>query len=379
MKTFKFLAVAMATAAVLTACDRNPVNPDPDIKSTVPEVAATEGAYTVVWNAVDYAECNDLVFAGNYNGYSTEVANMVKFEKIDGYTNWYKAVITPAEAIEQLEGKPCALASDGSFPTSWDHQWIGSEEKPCEVVKGEVEFQVEYNTETKMIVKEIGSVVYVRSYQFKVDPCVVEPEYDITFNLTVAQAMSDTDKVYVVGDFVENGWTVDAYEMTRTDATHFTATVKAKIGREYKYVANASWDYEMVVAAPAEGKDCSEKSGNLAIADVTMNDNIYGFNGITATICKEESQEGVMYIKCEAEGWTWKEMTKDAEKEIYTFSTTLQEGLSNVGANINNIADDTDAKWFPLETGELVAGDKVVYTYDATVEVPTLVIAKAAE
>lgn len=379
MKNFKFLAVAMATAAVLTACDRNPVNPDPDIKSTVPEVAATEGAYTVVWNAVDYAECNDLVFAGNYNGYSTEVANMVKFEKIDGYTNWYKAVITPAEAIEQLEGKPCALASDGSFPTSWDHQWIGSEEKPCEVVKGEVEFQVEYSTETKMIVKEIGSVVYVRSYQFKVDPCVVEPEYDITFNLTVAQAMSDTDKVYVVGDFVEKGWTVDAYEMTRTDATHFTATVKAKIGREYKYVANASWDYEMVVAAPAEGKDCSEKSGNLAIADVTMNDNIYGFNGITATICKEESQEGVMYIKCEAEGWTWKEMTKDAEKEIYTFSTTLQEGLSNVGANINNIADDTDAKWFPLETGELVAGDKVVYTYDATVEVPTLVIAKAAE
>lgn len=378
MKNFKFLAVALATVAMFTACEKTPVE-NPDIKSTVPEVAATEGAYTVVWNAVDYSECNGLVFAGNYNNYDTDAANMVKFEKIEGYTNWYKAVITPTETIEQLEGKPCALASDGSFPTSWDHQWIGSEEKPCEVVKGEVEFQVEYSTETKMIVKEIGSVVYVRSYQFKVDPCVVEPEYDITFNLTVAQAMSDTDKVYVVGDFVENGWTVDAYEMTRTDATHFTATVKAKIGREYKYVANASWDYEMVVAAPAEGENCSPKSGNLTISDVTINDNVYGFSGINATICKEEAVEGVMYIKCEAEGWTWKEMTKDAEKEIYTFSTTLQEGFTNVGANINNIADDKDAQWFPLEAGEFAAGDKVVYTYDATVETPTLVIAKAAE
>ena len=382
MKTNKFMAFALATLTVLTACGPKEPTPDPNIKSKLPEVAATEGAYTVVWNAVDYAECNDLVFAGNYNNYKTEdVANMVKFEKIEGYTNWYKAVITPSEAnpIEQLEGKPCALAADGTFPSGWDHQWIGSKEKPCEILKGEVDFEVEYETETKMIVKQIGSVVYVRSYQFKVDPCIEEPEYDITFNLTVAQAMPDTAKVYVVGDFVENGWVLDAYEMTRVDDTHFTATVKAKIGRGYKYAANASWDYEMVPNAPEEGKDCSEKlKGNLTIADVTMNDDVYGFNNINATICKEEAQEGVMYIRCAAEEWSWKEMTKDAEKEIYTFSTTLTD-ISNVGANINSIAGDTGAAWFPLEAGELAVGDKVVYTYDATLETPTLVIAKSAE
>ena len=71
-------------------------------------------------------------------------------------------------------------------------------------------------------------------------------------------------------------------------------------------------------------------------------------------------------------------MTKDAEKEIYTFSTTLTD-ISNVGANINSIAGDTGAAWFPLEAGELAVGDKVVYTYDATLETPTLVIAKSAE
>ena len=74
-----------------------------------------------------------------------------------GYTNWYKAVITPTEAIEQLEGKPCALAADGTFPISWDHQWIGSEEKPCEILKGDAELLIEYANETKLIVRQIGN------------------------------------------------------------------------------------------------------------------------------------------------------------------------------------------------------------------------------
>ncbi len=383
MKTLKvFMGAFLVGAVIFAGCkkDENKEANTPDIKSTVPEVAATEGAYTVVWNAVDYSDCNGLVFAGNYNGWSTEVEGMAKFEKIEGYTNWYKAVIVPTSEITKLEGKPCALASDGTFPSGWDHQWIGSEEKPCEVVKGEATFEVEYSTETKMIVPTIGGVVYVRSYQFKVDPCVEEQEYEIAFNLTLGQELADDVKVYVIGDFVENGWTLDAYEMTRVNNTTFKIDgIKAKIGREYKYAANASWNHEMVVNAPSEGDTCSAKSAGLKIADVTMNDILFGFDSINALICKEEAVEGVMYIKCEAEGWTWKEMTKDAEKEIYTFSTTLQENVTNVGANINNIADDTDAQWFPLETGNLAAGDKVVYTYDATVETPTLVIAKAVE
>ena len=299
MKVNKLMSVVVVAAAmVFAACNPKGNGNEIEIQSTVPEVAATEGAYTVVWNAVNYSECNGLVFAGNYNDWNIEPANMVAFEKIDGYDNWYKAVITPTATIEQLEGKPCALAADGSFPSDWKHQWIGSAEKPCEVVKGEVEFAVEYDTETKMIVKQAGTVVYVRSYQFKVDPCEVIPEYDVTFNLAVAQAVPADAKVYVVGAFVENSWSLDAYEMTRTDDTHFTATVKATIGCDYKYTANASWDNEMVPAAPAEGKDCSDKlEGNLSVADVTVNDNIYGFNGINATICKDEDPQPEQPVK----------------------------------------------------------------------------------
>lgn len=384
MKNLKFFALAaLATVAVMAGCKKDKEKEvTPDIKSSVPEVEATEGAYTVVWNAVDYAECNGLVFAGNYNGWSTDVEQMAKFEKIEGYTNWYKAVIVPTVDEPQLEGKPCALAGDGTFPSSWDHQWIGSEEKPCELVKGEASFEVEYSTETKMIVPTIGGVVYVRSYQFKVDPCVEEQVYDVTFNLSVEQEVDEAVKVYVVGDFVENGWTLDAYEMTRVDNKTFKIEgVKAKIGREYKYTANATWDNEMVIAAPSEGDTCSAKlEGNWKIADVTVNDKIYGFNGINGKLCKEEKPEavaGVMYIKCAAEEWNWKQMTKAEDKEVYTFTTTLLEGFTTVGANINTAAVDAGSDWYPLETGDLVAGDKVLYTYDATVDPATLTIAKA--
>ncbi len=388
MKNLKFMAVAMATALVFVACNNNNENQggnEPSIKSNVPEVAATEGAYTVVWNAVDYSECNGLVFAGNYNDWSTDPSNMAVFEKIDGYTNWYKAVITPAAEITQLEGKPCALAADGTFPSSWNYQWTGSEEHPCEVLKGEVSFIVEYSTETKMIVPQIGTVVYVRSYGFKEDPCVVNPVYDVTFNLTVQYALHDSVTVYVVGDFAEKSWTLDAYPMERVDATHFKTTVKSAIGKEYKYTAQAqwgSWDFEMVPAAPEEGKDCSEKlEGNLKVADVTVNDVVYGFAGINATICKAEAVAGVLYIKCDAEGWTWKQMTKAEDKEVYTFETTLLESsLKTIGANINTVADDNGASWFALEDVDkttFAAGDKVIYTYDATVDPATLTIAKA--
>ena len=257
----------------------------------LPQVAPTQGKYTIVWNAVGYTECNDLVFAGNYNNYNiTNVAAMAKFEKIAGYTNWYKAVITPTETIKQLEGKPCALASDGTFPTQWDYQWIGTEEKPCEVIMGDVEFLEDYTDETRMIVKKIGSVVYVRSYSFKRDPCVVEPVYDVTFNLTTAQTMPADANIYVVGDFKENAWEPDAYPMTRIDNTHFTATIKSKMGREYKYVVNGSWNYEMM-DFPEEGNTCSYVPANMTISSQTMTDYVYGFRNINATYCGDNGSD----------------------------------------------------------------------------------------
>ena len=314
----------------------------------LPQVAPTPGKYTIVWNAVDYSECNDLVFAGNYNNYNiTDVAAMAKFEKIAGYTNWYKAVITPTEPIDQLEGKPCALAADGTFPTSWDHQWIGSEEKPCKILKGDAELLIEYSTETKLIVKQIGSVVYVRSYQFKVDPCIVEPVYDVTFNLTTAQAMPANAAVHVVGDFKENAWTADAYPMKRIDNTHFTATIKSKMGREYKYVANGSWEYEMM-DFPAGDRNCSETVGNLQITDVTMTDYVYGFLNINATYCERE----VTDITITPASYTFAE-GDDPIRLSYTLTPIYAEATIEWASSNENVATvDNQGNVTPLNIGE---------------------------
>lgn len=382
MKAIKFFTVALATVAMI-ACNPEPGPVEPPIKSTVPEVEATEGAFTIVWNAVDYSECNGLVFAGNYNNYNTDAENMAAFENIEGYTNWYKVVI-PVGELTQLEGKPCALASDGTFPANWDHQWIGTDEKPCELLQGPGEFQVEYSTETKLIVAEAGAVTFVKSYGFKVDPCIEEEVYNITFNVTLTQALEEEHDVYVVGDFVRAAWTPAAYKMTRVDATHYTTTVDAKIGREYKYVADAEkmitgedgtevaagWYYDMA-AAPAEGKDCSTKCANSTISDVTVNDEVYGFLHLNAEECAPEIVEGEMWIKCAGNSWTATLMTQ-VDDNTYTYATTIADA-GNIGANVGPSADDLD--WYPLTNdGEYAVNDAVVYTF--TVNPAELTIAK---
>lgn len=305
MKKFFLAAMAIATIAMV-GCKPKPTDEpkEPEIKKTVPDVAATEGAVTIVWNAVDFSECSELVFAGSYNDYGLDPASMAKFEKIEGYTNWYKAVITPKEGADPvLEGKPCALAMDGTFPSSWNHQWIGTEEHPCELISGDAEFATEYEVETKIIVKNNSSVIFVRSYSFKENPCEKAETYTINFTLNVGADVPEDAIVAVVGDFPV-GWNVtkgEAYEMTRLSARQFTATIEGvALGKGYKYAVlndNNDWANELYPTAPAVGDTCVAKlAGNLTISDVDVVDNIAGFMGINTDLpfCEEEKPEPVV-------------------------------------------------------------------------------------
>ena len=274
---------------ICDVCGENPCVCDTTTteKSEIPEVAATEGAVTVVWNAVGFVPCmegSQLVFAGSYNGYNTNPADMVKFQAIEGYEGWWKAVITPADPAAEpaLEGKPCALYLDGTFPSSWDHQWLNVDAGACEILDGEAELQVEYNVESKLIVAKNSSVVYVRSYGFKTDPCLEPEKYTVTLTAS-APALPEGTTVYAVGAF--NSWTTDATPMTLANGV-WTATIENVVmGAEYKYVANASWDNEELLEA-AEGAVCAEGlSGNRKINDVEVVDAIGNFKDITIMKC----------------------------------------------------------------------------------------------
>ena len=272
---------------VCPECGQNPCV-CPNQKPEIPEVAATDGAVTVVWNAVGFVPCmeegNQLVFAGDYNGYNTDPAQMAKFEAIEGYEGWWKAVITPADAslTPVLAGKPCALYLDGTFPSSWDHQWLNVEAGACEVIDGPATLEVEYEVESKLLVESNSSVVYVRSYGFKTDPCLEPEKYTVTLTAS-APALPEGTTVYAVGAF--NSWTTDATPMTLANGV-WTATIENVVmGAEYKYVANASWDNEELLEA-AEGAVCAEGlSGNRKINDVEVVDAIGNFKDITIMKC----------------------------------------------------------------------------------------------
>ncbi|MBQ9144797.1 MAG: hypothetical protein IJX60_07640, partial [Paludibacteraceae bacterium] len=115
MKKFFFAALAVAAVA-LVGCEPKPVDPiDPEPGDTTVVVAAPTAA-----DLADFEEegnfvacvhfagavCNDIVFAGSYNGWATDPASMVKFEALEGFDGWYVAVVpvTVVDGVEANDG-----------------------------------------------------------------------------------------------------------------------------------------------------------------------------------------------------------------------------------------------------------------------------------
>lgn len=311
MKMMKKWAAFLFMAAAVVACnpkggeevdpnnEDEPVNPnenegegeDPKPADGMPVVEAVDGAVVVVWNNLADV-CSDLVFAGDYNNYSTNAAEMVHFEAIEGYDGWYKAVVTPADpsADPILQGKPCACAKDGSFPSSWDHQWIGTDEQPLEILKGEGELEAEYGAEMKLKVAAATKVIYVRSYAYKANPCVEVPTYTVKFHMTTTVAVPAEATVNIVGAM--QGWNIaEAPAMTRIDDNNFEISLDGvKMDDEYKYVVNNSWDNDQMLA-PEEGADCSNAAGNFKVDFEEMENEVYGFLNFGATRCEAPAAE----------------------------------------------------------------------------------------
>lgn len=304
MKKFLYAALAVATMAFVGCKPTN--TPDPDKPGTgndtvpvtppagdQPVVDATEGAVTIVWNTVDFTPCvdNQLVFAGDYNNYNIKPDSMAHFQAIEGYDGWYKVVITPADPAAEvvLQGKPCALYLDGTFPSSWDHQWLDvDEDHKCTILDGPATIEMEYNVESKLLVSANSSVVYVRSYGFKTDPCKAPETYSVSFKVTVPEGLGDA-VVYAVGKF--NSWTADATPLTKNADGTWGAVVEGVVMKdEYKFVCNGSWDFEEL-AAIEEGKDCAEPVGNRVIDDVEIVATVANFRGITAERCEAAPAE----------------------------------------------------------------------------------------
>jgi len=296
MKSLKYFFGALLIGAIaFSACNKDPKpepDPDPDITGDLPEVAAVPGKIVLVLNCVEDAQvCHDLVFAGDYNGWKITPADMVKFVPIADFDGWYKAEITPTATPEDpnvaLRGKPNQLASDGSFPSSWDYQWFaqmkdGAVANECEIIQGDASLYDEYNGEKGLSVNVGANVVYIRAYAWKKNPCIPAEKYTITFNATVPDGLGSDDVVYIVGGM--NDWTVDANPMTKSGNTWSITLNDIEFDTEYKYVVNGSWTFEELRAAES-GADCATQTTNRKVNDRTMTDIVENFRLITIDRC----------------------------------------------------------------------------------------------
>jgi len=336
----KILGALLICAVAFSACNKDepePPPPPPPPAGDMPEVAPVAGKIVIVLNTANEADvCNGLVFAGNYNDWNTDPAQMAHFVAIEGFEGWYKAEITPAEPGGGVSGKPNQLDGDGNFPSSWDYQWFAQMDgetvvNQCEIIEGDAVLYDEYAGEKGLEIAAGADVVYIRAHAWKKNPCIPAVTYTITFNVTVPDELESSDVVYIVGGL--NGWTVDASPMTKSGNIWTITLDEIEFGTEYKYVLNASWDYEELKAV-AEGEFCADPVANRKVNDRTMDDVVENFRGITAERC------GNIIIKIRDVGSAW--------ENIYIYSWGETPNFEPFGSWPGELLELEDG-WYTFE------------------------------
>ncbi|MBR5444270.1 MAG: hypothetical protein IKV22_07790 [Paludibacteraceae bacterium] len=205
--------------------------------------------------------CNDVVFAGSYNGWNTTPAEMAKFAPLEGFEGWYYVAVT--DASEEIQGKPVQLKKDGSF--SWDFQ--GGDAAAYTVHAGTVNIVPGYAGECDLKGYSTDEPVIMTCAYFKEhnSPCVAEVYHDYTIRLN-APFCAGADGTYydpvIVGDF--NGWDATG-QAGEIDAETFEYIFKINDseGHAFKFVAAGyGWDNEIQLPElDAEGNQVLDENG----------------------------------------------------------------------------------------------------------------------
>ena len=280
MKKYVVMAAVAAMVSVFSACDKDKDDGGivvPEIERDYPALEAVDGSFVI---AVQFEGeiCNDIVFAGSYNDWSENPDDMLRMEPIDEWDGWYQ-VIVPMDG-DTLQGKPVQLTNAGEF----DWQYQTGDSASWTVKTGAVTIAAGYSGESDLTFTDKSAPVCLVSSQWKngASPCNVQ-EGTITFTATAPDGLLDEDVIYVVGDF--NGWSVDGTPMTKVSDNTWTAETTGVVSGGYKYVLNASWDYEEL-AAIAEGADCANAISNRTLSSATVEDTIENFRNRTVDRCE---------------------------------------------------------------------------------------------
>lgn len=185
--------------------------------------------------------CNDIVFAGSYNGWNTgDPASMAKFSLLEGFEGWYYVAVT--DTCANIEGKPVQLKKDGSF--SWDYQTGDADS--WQLVAGNVNIEAGYEGESNLKGYSTAEPVILISKYFKKhnSPCVAEVYHDYTIRLT-APFCAGADGTYydaaIIGSF--NGWSEGVAGEIDEATLDYIFKINDKEGGEFKFRALGDTDW----------------------------------------------------------------------------------------------------------------------------------------
>ena len=192
--------------------------------------------------------CNDIVFAGSYNGWDTYPENMVHFTPLEDFDGWYVAVIPVTvneEGVEANDGKPAQLANDGSF--SWDYQT--GDVNSWELISGSVDITAGYSDESDLKYWSSAEPVILKSLYFKNhnSPChVVSHEY--TVNL-IAPSCGGYEPA-IIGSF--NGWSEGVAMWLQSDGS-YSYIFTDNEGGSFKFKATTDTDWSNEIQILSDG------------------------------------------------------------------------------------------------------------------------------
>lgn len=212
--------------------------------------------------------CNDIVFAGSYNGWNTTVAEMAKFAPLEGFEGWYYVAVT--DPSEDIQGKPVQLKGDGSF------DWMYQTGDPASwtIVSGTVNIGAGYDGEADLKGYSTAEPVILISAYFKHHntPCGYVAEYKDYIIRLNAPFCAGADGTYydpaIIGDF--NGWSegVAAKYIDEETFEYVFELKQAEKTRAFKFKALGDTDWSNQIQLQNEEGEWYDNP-NITLGDET--------------------------------------------------------------------------------------------------------------
>ena len=242
--------------------------------------------------------CNDIVFAGSYNGWNTTVAEMAKFAPLEGFEGWYYVAVT--DASEEIQGKPVQLKGDGSFDWMYQTGDVAS----WTVVAGTVNITPGYDGEADLKGYSTAEPVILISAYFKLHntPCGYVAEYkDYIIRLNAPFCAGEDDTYYnpaIIGDF--NGWAEGVPSDDIDEEGFYVFTLKnAEKTKAFKFRAYEGQTWDNQIQLQNENGEWYDNP-NIPLGDETTIVLDYSAGKYTLCVDEESAVENVEVEKASA-------------------------------------------------------------------------------